>query len=720
MKIASFNKEIEVVDNNYKNLLNDLNIQFNNEKIIIETSKIEDEILEDFQKIEKAKQNINELKERIRETKNLNEKFDRKLKREKRKIQESQNFISNEEIKNRSIEDKLNLKYDLNTKKLLKEQSALINNINTHDDLKEQLNTKTVDLEEIQTKTILLQKQVQRSIDKNNNDEFFVYPSKQKLNKSNLNNHMKYMLQIEKDLMRNIDQSENNIYKINSLIERKVEDQTDAQRKLHLIINDLSHFKTDQKKIDKIIDTNSKYFKNIKTEYHKALDLIFSIKESYPSAKLLITERISIIQTLIDSRLKDSEILDSEIEDLKNKLRKFKVDRALIDEELSKINSQMKIALEKSFYEDENKKEPFDWGIDNDKIDSYSNIAKLKSKSKEVFNDIVILEEEIGDLKHKKASIKNVIAESEKLSRDKIKKMEEICTTLELKITKEKHEIIEVEEDINDLKGLAFNYGDRIKKMEKELKEFRAKEAEQELILKDLDRSIESIKTKSDFILKNKADFENTIENDFTANFGLLMDPQMELNLIPDIDKKNESYYFTNKLMQNVIVVFLIVFSISSILKVQQISPIEKELPIKKAELELINMRTEIKDIVKKDNQLLQSYYTIIHEDEKASLKMIDILKYLSKKVPKTFNVTDITLDKIQPNYFQDNNSQNNNTDIIINVEGFFNKGLESSLLLAENFINDLKGSEHFKKIQLSKPDIQKKYKTGFNMSLVY
>tara|TARA_E500000178_G_C16833948_1_gene667391 strand:- start:46 stop:945 length:900 start_codon:yes stop_codon:yes gene_type:complete len=299
--------------------------------------------------------------------------------------------------------------------------------------------------------------------------------------------------------------------------------------------------------------------------------------------------------------------------------------------------------------------------------------------------------------------------------------MEEVCTTLELQITKEKHEIVSVEENINDLKGLAFNYGDRIKKMEKELKEFRAQEAEQELILKDLDRSIEIIKTKSDFILKkNKPGFQNTIENDFTANFGLLMDPYMELNLIPKEDRKNEAYYFTNKVMQNILIILLLVFSISSFIKDQKINPIKEELPIKKAELELLNMRTEIKNIVKKDNELVKTYYTIIDEDNKVSSEMIDILKFLSNKTPKAFNVTAVTLDKLQPNYFQENNKQKNDTDIIINIEGFFNKGLESSLLLAKNFINDLKGSDHFKKVELSKPDLQNKYKTAFNMTMVY
>ena len=720
MKVASFDKKLEVVERDYKSLLSDLNTQFQNEKIITETSRIENEILADLEEIEKTNSKSDQLKSNIKDAKKLHQRLERKLKREQKRVLDYKNIISNTESKNRSIENDLNLKYDLNTKNLLKKQSVLINCINKYDDLSEHLRNKTSEMEELQTKTIFLQEKVQSSMNKKNKDEFLKYPFKKKLNKSNLKNHMEFMLQIEKDLIRNLGQSENVIYKINSIIERKKEEQTNFQRNIHLIINDLSYLRDDQIKIDKIIETNLNYLRDIKSEYHKTLDLILNIKESYPSAKLLINERISVVQTLIDSKLKDSEALDLEIDDLKSTLRKFKVDIAIINEELSKVNSQMKVALEKSFYEDENNEETFDWGIDNDQIESYSSIAKLKSKSKEVFNDIVLLEEEIGVLKHKKTSIRNLIIESEKLSQNKIKKMEEVCTTLELQITKEKHEIVAVEDNINDLKGLAFNYGDRIKKMEKELKEFRAQEAEQELILKDLDRSIEIIQTKSDFILKkNKSDFKNTIENDFTANFGLLMDPFMELNLIPEEDRVNESFYFTNKVMQNVLITLLFVFTISSFIKVQQINPLEKELPIKKAELELLNMRTEIKNVVKKDNELVKTYYTIINEDDKVSSEMIDILKFLSNKIPKTFNVTGITLDKLQPNYFQENN-QKNDTDIIINVEGFFNKGLESSLLLIENFINDLEGSDHFKKVELSKPDVQKKYKTAFNMSMVY
>jgi chromosome segregation ATPase len=163
------------------------------------------------------------------------------------------------------------------------------------------------------------------------------------------------MSQIEKDILRNIEQSENSIYKINSVLDNNRTEQNELQSEINLTINDLSYFEGDVKKIENLITTNSKYIKDIKDDYNQALDLILNLKDLYPSIKIMLVERISKIHTLIDIKLKDSELIDAEIDDLKNNLRTIKVDIALIDEELSKINSQMKQALEKSFYEDDKK-----------------------------------------------------------------------------------------------------------------------------------------------------------------------------------------------------------------------------------------------------------------------------------------------------------------------------------------------------------------------------
>ena len=721
VKIASISKERIVIEKEYKILISALNDKFKNEKIILETSNIENQILKELEEIDKTNFLITDLKTNIKEFERKNQLSEKKLKRQNIKVLDFKKLIKNQEVNDKSFQDELILKKDLNNKNLLKQQSLLINMISKCDDLKEAISEKIYDLNKAQKISESLQEKVEKAISKSDNELLLNPASKKKLSKSSRKNHQDYMSQIEKDILRNIEQSENSIYKINSVLDNNRTEQNELQSEINLTINDLSYFEGDVKKIENLITTNSKYIKDIKDDYNQALDLILNLKDLYPSIKIMLVERISKIHTLIDIKLKDSELIDAEIDDLKNNLRTIKVDIALIDEELSKINSQMKQALEKSFYEDDKKNSTYEWEISDNKIESYSNIAKLKTRSKELFKEIVEIEEEIALLKHKQSSTKNLISESEKLSQDKIKKMEEVCTTLELQITKEKHEIIGIEEEVNELKGLAFNYGDRLKKLEKELKDFRVKEIEQKIVLKNLDRSIDTINNRSDLILrKDKSKIKNTIEVDYMANLGLLMDPFMELNLLPEKQKKEESYLFTNKIMQNVLVLLLLVFSISSSLQQNQIKPIEAQIPIKKAELKLLNMRRDIKDIVEKENAFADTYQTIINEDSEVSLEMISILKYFSNKVPKGFNVTELTLDKLQSNYFQASNNKENNSDIIITLNGFFNKNLESSILLAENFKNDLDGSGHFKTIELGDPDIIKKYRTGFDINVVY
>ena len=72
------------------------------------------------------------------------------------------------------------------------------------------------------------------------------------------------------------------------------------------------------------------------------------------------------------------------------------------------------------------------------------------------------------------------------------------------------------------------------------MKNFREKQTEYELELIELDRSLESIQDRSDKILNRKRSIkENSIQIDYMANLGLLMDPDQKLNILPKDHKKN-------------------------------------------------------------------------------------------------------------------------------------------------------------------------------------
>ena len=67
----------------------------------------------------------------------------------------------------------------------------------------------------------------------------------------------------------------------------------------------------------------------------------------------------------------------------------------------------------------------------------------------------------------------------------------------------------------------------------------REKETKNELLLRDLDRSLEKIhKTAEEIVFEKPKIRENTIELDYMANLGLLMNTDSELNLLPESHKK--------------------------------------------------------------------------------------------------------------------------------------------------------------------------------------
>ena len=69
----------------------------------------------------------------------------------------------------------------------------------------------------------------------------------------------------------------------------------------------------------------------------------------------------------------------------------------------------------------------------------------MKARSEGLFQEIINTEEEVADLQKQKLSIKHVMNESDKISQKKIKRMEEICGSLENNINKDKSELEKLE-----------------------------------------------------------------------------------------------------------------------------------------------------------------------------------------------------------------------------------------------------------------------------------
>ena len=73
---------------------------------------------------------------------------------------------------------------------------------------------------------------------------------------------------------------------------------------------------------------------------------------------------------------------------IQDELKNKRVETAMLDQELGRINEEMRVALESSFYEQEADDDKWKWERADRKISSYMDLAQLKTQSKVLFNSI--------------------------------------------------------------------------------------------------------------------------------------------------------------------------------------------------------------------------------------------------------------------------------------------------------------------------------------------
>ena len=133
--------------------------------------------------------------------------------------------------------------------------------------------------------------------------------------------------------------------------------------------------------------------------------------------------------------------------------------------------------------------------------------------------------------------------------------MEKRCTRLEIQISQDKRDLDDIKKQVFDLEQIPVNQAERANKLKNELKRFKEQEAEYELALRDLDRSMATIQEKSQRILKTHNNTHaNSISLDYIANLGLLMDSDSKLNLLPTNQKINLQYFRPNKIFQKTLI----------------------------------------------------------------------------------------------------------------------------------------------------------------------
>tara|TARA_Y100001970_G_scaffold83224_1_gene105307 strand:- start:6979 stop:13290 length:6312 start_codon:yes stop_codon:yes gene_type:complete len=709
-KLTKLSKERDELEARRIEKLRSLEMTFNNQSIVMSVKKAEDKMIFFFSEIEKSKKKINVNDKERKEILKTISMLESDIGNIFRKFESNQDLISKKE---KQFENELSILKD-----------KIDSNRSEFSILSQQIQILDKQEDELKTKCASILENYDLSKDKIKNLEKKISFPKSKSNKTiktnsrkNRKEQLQYLTQMERDTQINIERSENFIKDLNILIDKMRNEESEKVSSINLLSNDVEYFNTDLSRIDTLVENNKQHILKLSTDHRQNLNTISNIKDLYPSSKTMLNQRITNLYTLLELKTNDRDLLLKQLQKTKEDLKNKRVEAAMLDQELSKINEKMKNALESSFYEDEKDSE-WKWEISDNKLSSYMDLAQLKTQSKGISNSILETEEEIAKLKNKEASINNVITETEKINHKKIKKMEEQCTKLELQVTKEKNQITALEQEVKQISGIAFNYGDRIQALEEELDNFREKQTTYELMLQDYDRSLESVKIKSKEMMESRGGIKgNSIDIDYLANLGLLMDLDLHLNILPKSHKKEFKYFRPNQILQNGILVLFMVFSTGAFLHRSKAQSLESILPIKKSELNLLNMRQEMKGIVEEKNSIADKFGLLIDDDIATSEDMLSLLKYLSNILPQNFKVTDLTLKKNQADIINQSIAFDP-SGISMVLKGFYEKDMSKSSGFMKKLEKKLKNSKYFKNIEISKAIKMSKNKTGYTIRI--
>jgi len=725
--LAEISDKINIVENEHDQAVQAIDEFLQRQDVFIEMKKLQQHLQSDDDELKTIKTQLDFLKEEQEKSPQVLSGYQENLKNVLNKFTKIKSDIKNQRDQFQDQKEELMNFLENNKKDLAQhrehQHTIKENRLELERSLGKLHEVYNDTLSEIQklTKKIKIPDQEMDGISKITN-------STQKYKKiNNDKDQLQNLVNMGQDLVTHVAHLEKTINDLNEALDTMRGQESEIENALKSIDNDLETYQTDLEKIAILKKSNNNSIEQIKGPHQDVLARLNHIKDIYPPIKTMLNERVEELHNLIEIKTKEKNKLDTLLQDMEKDLKDKRVEIAILDKELSRVNKDMKKVLEYSIYEQEptTAEDEWLWNIPENKMRSYMDLADMKTRSKVLFNEIIQTEQDIAQLQKKQSSIQYARNESEKISQKKIKNMEEVCNRLELQITKGKNDVENLEKNLSELKEHSFNYVDRIETLEKELKEFRDREIEYELMLKDLDRSLDRIQKKYQQIaIKEGMIKKNTIELDYTANLGLLMDPYSKLNLLPVKHKEEYRYFATNRILQNALLVLVMVCSLAAYAQRSKIEPLEASLPNKHSELSLLNMRQEIKEIVENQNTVANTFQELINEDKTLSNNMVAMLKYLSNKIPDSFRVTELALNKIISSHLVngrvwDKLTKLEDPKLIITLNGFYNQNLGQASTLVTLFRTSLESSGWFNIVDFSNGQEINNGQTSFSINLV-
>ena len=210
---------------------------------------------------------------------------------------------------------------------------------------------------------------------------------------------------------------EKSMQKLDKTVSAQNDQEAEMIKTIDGLKQDIELLNNDFDKTITLMATNRESLSEIGEPHLVILERLNHLKEFYPVTKAMLNERIDGLYGLIDQKTKEKKELDARLKDMEEDLKSRKVDMAMLEKELAKINKNMKKVLEYSVYDQDPTPQAIEitMGDTEYKLRSYMDLAELKARSQDLFEEIIQAEQDVARLQKKLVSIQHVQAETEQI-----------------------------------------------------------------------------------------------------------------------------------------------------------------------------------------------------------------------------------------------------------------------------------------------------------------
>ena len=130
-------------------------------------------------------------------------------------------------------------------------------------------------------------------------------------------------------------------------------------------------------------------------------------------------------------------------------------------------------------------------------------------------------------------------------------------------------------------------------------------------------------------------------------------------------------------------------------------------------------MCKEMQSVITDENLSVNSFKRYLDNDKYVSSSIVGLLQFISKTLPKDFHVTSLELNSTGEDHL-DTSIELSYSSINVNIIGFYEKNLETSIKRVEKLRKGLEDTGKFKNIFIGKGKKVKQSQSQFSINLVY